>query len=296
MRIAMTGSGGLVGRALSQALAGDSHDVVRLVRRPARRPDERAWVDHASGEVPEGVLDDVDAVVHLAGESIAQPWTQRSRRLIRGSRVEGTAALARALARQGRGTLVMASAVGYYGDRGSEQLDETSTPGEGFLAEVCRAWEAAAEPARAAGIRVVALRLGIVLSREGGALPGMARPFRFGLGGRLGSGEQYVSWIHRDDAVAAFRWALTSDVEGAVNCVAPQPATNAELTAALAAALRRPAFFAVPAFVVRWLFDQMGRELLLASTRAMPRRLLEARFAFSAPDLAEAVARELVRV
>lgn len=292
----MTGSNGLVGGALSRGLAADGHDVVRLVRRPARRPDERAWVHHGSNEVPEGVLDDIDAVVHLAGESIAQPWTQRSRRLIRGSRVEGTAAIARALARKGRGVLVMASAVGYYGDRGSQPLEETSAPGEGFLSEVCQAWEGAADPARAAGIRVVALRLGIVLSREGGALPGMARPFRFGLGGRLGSGEQSVSWIHLDDAVAAFRWALASDVEGAINCVAPQPATNAELTAAIAAALRRPAFFAVPAFLVSWLFDQMGRELLLASTRAVPRRLLDARFEFGAPDLREAVARELVRV
>jgi hypothetical protein len=230
----------------------------------------------------------LDAVVHLAGESVAQRWTPAAKARILASRVDATRLLSEALVRAPHvpKALICASATGYYGDRREELLDEQSQPGTGFLAEVCQAWESASAPARQHGIRVAHLRLGIVLARQGGALAKMLPAFRLGLGGRLGSGQQYWSWITLEDALRIVELALQDNrLEGAVNTVAPQAATNTQFTAALARALRRPAFLPVPAFVVRAVFGEMGREALLASARVRPARLLEAGFQFHFADL-----------
>jgi uncharacterized protein (TIGR01777 family) len=231
----------------------------------------------------------VDAVVHLAGESIAAGrWTAAVKERIRRSRVDGTRLLAETLARLERRprVLVSASAVGYYGDRGDEPLTEESPPGVGFLADVARAWEAAADPARAVGIRVVHPRLGLVLAREGGALPRMALPFRLGLGGVIGSGRQYWSWIALPDAVRVIERALAdATLAGPVNAVAPAPATNREFTRALGRVLGRPTLLPFPALGVRLLMGEMGRALLLGSARVLPRRLERAGFRFEHPEL-----------
>jgi uncharacterized protein (TIGR01777 family) len=228
-------------------------------------------------------LEGLDAVVHLAGENVAGRWTRAKKARIRDSRVRGTRLLAEALARSRRPPKVLAcaSAVAYYGDRGEEVLRESSPPGRGFLAEVCRAWESATAPAAERGIRVVNLRFGLVLSRAGGALGRMLPVFRVGLGGRLGDGRQYWSWVALDDCVAAIGHALASQgLAGGVNVVAPHPVTNAELTAALGGVLSRPAPLAVPAFAARLAFGEMAREVLLASARVEPARLLAGGFRF----------------
>lgn len=237
---------------------------------------------------PEGI----DAIVHLAGESILGRWTRAKKARIRDSRVDPTRSLCAFLAGMEAPprVLVAASATGFYGNRGEELLGEESPSGEGYLPEVCRQWEAAAEPARAAGIRVVNLRIGMVLTPEGGALAAMRTPFRLALGGKVGDGRQYMNWITRDDLVAVIRFALESaDLDGPVNAVSPQPVTNAEFTRILGLALHRPTPFTVPAFVVRLLFGQMGRDLLLSSAKVVPDRLKEAGFAFRHSDLAAAL-------
>jgi uncharacterized protein (TIGR01777 family) len=235
-------------------------------------------------------------VVHLAGENIARRWTRAAKTRIRASRVDATRLLCEALARlpQPPRVLVCASATGYYGDRGDELLDERSQPGTGFLPEVCQAWEAATQPARQRGIRVVHLRLGIVLARHGGALARMLLAFRLGLGGRVGTGQQYWSWILLEDLLRVVELAIQDDgLSGAVNTVSPAPATNAEFARTLARALRRPAFLPLPAFAVRMIFGEMGREVLLASARVRPARLLEGGFEFRYPQLAAALAHSL---
>jgi hypothetical protein len=232
----------------------------------------------------------LDAVVHLAGENIAQRWTAAAKARIRASRVDATRLFCEALARlpQPPKVLVCASATGYYGDRGDEVLDESSVAGTGFLPEVCQAWEAATEPARQRGIRVVHLRLGIVLARHGGALAKMLPAFRLGLGGRLGTGRQFWSWIALEDVVRVAELALLDErLSGAVNVVAPEATTNARFTEALARSLRRPAFLSVPRFAVSALLGQMGREALLASARVRPSRLLTLGFQFHFSDLDE---------
>lgn len=297
--VAVTGSHGLVGSALVRSLEAEGHRVVRLVRsRPPAGSRDVYW-DPARGEIDAAGLEGVDAVVHLAGASIARRWTAEHRRSIRESRVEGTGLLARALAGLASPpeVLVSASAVGYYGSRGDERLDETTAPGSGFLAEVSVEWEGAAEPARQRGIRVVHTRFGIVLAREGGVLGVMLRPFRLGLGGRAGSGGQWVSWIALDDVVAALRFAIENrELRGPVNVVAPKPATNAELTRALGRVLRRPTFLPVPAAAFRLaLGREMADETLLASQRAVPARLLDAGFRFRFPELEGALRAVLER-
>jgi len=288
-RIAVTGASGLVGRALTRALEATGRGVHPLVRRPPR-PDTREirW-DPETGEVDTESLRGFSAVVHLAGENIASGrWTPRRREVIRRSRVEGTRALAEALARMKAPprTLLCASAVGYYGHRGDEVCTEESPPGEGFLPEVCAAWEAAADPAREAGIRVVHARIGVVLSREGGALPRMLPPFRLGLGGPVGSGKQWMSWIALDDLTALIEHCLDDpSLAGPVNAVAPHPAINREFAKTLGRVLRRPAVLPLPAFAVRLLLGEMGRDLLLASARAVPEAALRAGFAFRFPRL-----------
>lgn len=310
LRVLVSGSTGLLGSALARRLSAKGHGVVRLVRpssRAAPTPLETIEWDPARGFARgggdaaggEAAFDSIDAVVHLAGENLAGgPWTRARKQRILASRVDGTRALAEHLARMRRPprTFVGASAVGWYGNRGDEILDESSGPGRGFLADVCRAWESAALPAREAGVRVVAMRFGVVLSGRGGALPKMAAPFRFGLGGVLGGGRQYFSWIALDDAVGAIIRALADErLAGPVNAVAPHAVTNRELTRTLGRVLGRPTPFPVPEAVLRWLLGEMAEEMLLSSARVVPRRLQESGFAFRFPELEGALRHELVR-
>lgn len=283
-----------VQRAAPSSLLPGPHEIVRLVRVPKRSDGTEITWDPSASRLDPGALAGFDAVVHLAGESIAQGrWTERKKARIRESRVQGTRLLCEALARSDRppNVLISASAVGYYGDRGAEELDEASGPGTGFLAEVCRAWEAATEPAAAAGVRVVLARFGVILAPHGGALARLLRLFRFGLGGRLGSGRQYFSWITLGDVVRAICFAVQNDsLRGPVNFVAPNPVTNRELTAAVGRALRRPTLLPVPAWALRLALGEMADQLLLCSTRALPRRLLEKSFVFQTPELQSALA------
>jgi uncharacterized protein (TIGR01777 family) len=289
LRVAVTGATGLVGSAVVPVLRAAGHRVDRVSRQPPRPGTTDIQWDPAGGRLDPRALEGVDAVVHLAGQSIAAGrWTAAAKARIRDSRVGGTRLVAETMARLDRPprALVSASAVGYYGDRGDEPLTEDSAPGAGFLADVARAWEAAADPARAAGIRVVHPRLGVVLAGQGGALAQMALPFRLGLGGVIGSGRQYWSWIALADAVRVVELALALDsLAGAVNAVAPAPATNREFTRVLGRVLARPTLVPLPAPAVRLLMGEMGQALLLASVRVLPRRLERAGFGFRHPDL-----------
>jgi uncharacterized protein (TIGR01777 family) len=294
-RIAITGSSGFIGHALAADLRAHGHEVLRLVRGAADTADCLRW-DPTSGALAAERMAGVAAVVPLAGENVAAGrWTAARRQRIRASRGPATRMLCAALAAlRPPPALLSASAIGIYGDRGADELDETSAPGRGFLAEVAQEWEAGAAPLQAAGARVVQLRIGMVLGRDGGALGRMLLPFRLGLGGPLGNGRQYVSWIARRDLLAAIRFALDrADVRGPVNCTAPAPVTSREFARVLGRALRRPAVLPVPAFALRLLFGAMADELLLASQRVVPRRLLELGFRFACPDLPAALAAEL---
>jgi len=292
VKIAITAASGLVGSALTTQLEADGHAVMRVVRRVAGNA-EIAW-DPAASSIESKKLRGVDGIVHLSGEPIADGrWTPERKQRILDSRVQSTRFLCETLAAMEAPpkVLVCASAIGYYGDRGEERLDEDSTVGTGFLAEVCQAWEAACAPARAAGIRVVHIRIGIVLSSRGGALKSMLVPFRLGLGGRLGDGKAYMSWITLHDLVGAIAHALThDDLSGPVNGVAPNPVRNSEFTKALGHALGRPTVFPVPAFVIRAAMGEMGPALLLASTQVFPKALLESGYSFKHPTLPEALA------
>jgi uncharacterized protein len=292
MKILMTGSTGLVGKALIAALAASGRPVTPLVRRRGSAPGDVSWdgLDSAS-------LAGSEAVIHLAGESIASGrWTAAKKQRIVASRVQGTGLLAQAISRlqPPPRLLLCASAIGYYGNRGQEVLTEDSSPGSGFVAETCRQWEQAAAPAAAAGIRVVHMRLGIVLSKSGGALAKMLTPFRFGLGGVIGGGEQFVSWIALEDVVGAMIHLLDcAAISGPVNLVAPQSVTNRQFTKALGRALHRPTIVPMPAVLARLAMGEMADELLLASARVVPKRLQEAGFGFKYPDLDGALAHEL---
>jgi len=280
-RIAITGSTGLIGEALVASLVADGHRIVRVVRRPTTG-DHVRW-DPAAGTIDAQGLEGVDAVVHLAGEPIgAARWTKTTRRAIHTSREAGTALLARTLASLDAppAVLVSSSAVGYYGDRADEELDERSAAGDDFLAEVCIAWEQAADPARAAGIRVVHPRTGVVIARNGPLIDKVELPFRLGVGGRVGSGRQYVPWISLVDEVAALRFLIDRPLEGPVNLTGPVPATNRELTAALGTVLRRPTLLPIPTLAIRLLYGAMGETLATVSQRVVPSRLLEAGFEF----------------
>jgi uncharacterized protein len=298
MKILVTGSHGVIGQALIEAHQGRGDRVVRLVRGPSHpsSPDP-AW-DPAAGRIDENRLEGFDAVVHLAGESlVAGRWTPARKARIRDSRVNGTRLLAGALGRLSRPprVLVSASAIGYYGDRGDEIVREESPPGTGFLADVCRQWEAATEPARRAGIRVVHLRTGLVLSSAGGLLPRIVPVFRLGLGGRLGSGRQYMSWVAIEDVAGAVVHLLArEEVSGPVNLVAPHPVTNREFTAALGRVLSRPTPFPVPALALKLALGEMAGEIV-ASIRAEPARLMESGYAFQYPALHEALRARLGR-
>ena len=294
MKVLVTGSTGFIGSALVSALTAAGHQVTRLVRKLAGAGEVR-W-DPAAGAIDTGGLEGHDAVVHLAGENIAGRWTAAKKQRIRESRVNGTRLLAEALAKLSRRprALVCASAIGYYGDRGEEKLREGSPPGKGFLAEACVAWEAAAKPAADAGLRVVHLRIGVVLHPKGGALKQMLLPFKLGLGGVIGSGRQYMSWIALDDLIGIFQHALANDsLRGPANAVAPNPATNREFTKSLGQVLSRPTIFPMPAFAARLAFGEMADELLLASTRVEPARLAASGYSFAYPQL-EAALRHLL--
>ncbi|HXM62698.1 MAG TPA: TIGR01777 family oxidoreductase [Terriglobales bacterium] len=285
-RILVSGSSGLIGAALIPALKSRGYDVTCLVRGAASGKDQIQW-DPARPLAPES-LSGFDAVVHLAGESIVGRWTETKKRRIRESRVQGTRRLAEALAQasQQPRLLISASAIGYYGDRGEETLREDSSSGKGFLPEVCREWEAATEPATKAGVRTAQMRFGLVLSPSGGALQKMLPPFRLGLGGKMGNGRQWWSWIDIDDLVGAVQHVIkTETLRGPVNVVAPRPLTNAEFTRTLASVLSRPAILPMPAFAARLVFGQMGDELLLASQRVEPAKLLASGYVFQKPDL-----------
>jgi uncharacterized protein (TIGR01777 family) len=291
--LVLSGSSGLIGSALGALLAGEGRRVRRLVRRrPAPGEPAIQW-DPLAGQLDAPSLAGADAVVHLAGEGIASGrWDAVRRERIRRSRVDGTRLLAAALGRVDPPprVLVCASAVGYYGDRGDELLTEDSGPGRGFLPSVCAEWEEAASPARAAGVRVVHLRFGMVLAADGGALSPMVSIFRLGLGGRLGTGRQYCSWIALDDALAAIRHLLALETaDGAYNLTAPAPVPQSEFAGCLGRALRRPALLPAPAWALRLVLGELADALLLASTRAHPTRLLAAGYRFQYPELAGAL-------
>jgi uncharacterized protein (TIGR01777 family) len=288
MNLLLTGASGLIGSALVAALESEGHHVTKLRRAGRGGP---TW-DPAAHAIDLSSAPSPDAVVHLAGENVGARWTPERKRRIRESRIGGTRLLCETLAQLPvpPRALVCASATGFYGDRADEWLDETSPPGAGFLAGVCRDWEAATASAKSAGIRVVQVRLGIVLAGQGGALAKMLPAFRLGLGGRLGDGRQFWSWIALADVVRAVEHALGNpDLHGPVNVTSPNPVTNREFTAGLGRVLRRPACFAVPRLAVNLLFGEMGREALLASARVRPARLLGGGFQFRFPDLEAAL-------
>lgn len=285
-KILVSGSSGLLGSALTSSLTINGSQVTRLVRGSAAGANQIAW-NPAQPLSPESVSG-FDAVIHLAGESVVGRWTAAKKAAIRDSRVLGTRHLAEALAKAARPprVLISASAIGYYGDRGEEALREDSSAGEGFLPEVCGEWEAAAEPATKAGIRAVQIRIGVVLSATGGALQKMLPPFRLGLGGNMGNGRQWMSWIDVEDLVGAIHHIMkTESLRGPVNMVAPNPVRNSEFTKILASVLSRPAIFPMPAFAARLAFGQMADELLLASQRVEPAKLLASGYVFQRPDL-----------
>lgn len=293
MKICISGASGLVGSALLADLAATGHKVNRLVRERSRAVGGDLYWNPSNGEIDAAALAECDAVVNLAGESIAAArWTARQKEAIRSSRVNGTRTIAAALAKPNGHPkiLINASAVGYYGNRGDELLDETSTPGHDFLADVCQAWEAATEPAAQAGVRVVRVRFGVVLSGRGGALKTMLLPFRLGLGGKVGSGQQYMSWVALDDVV----WAIIKCLQdptltGPVNVVSPEAVTNLQFTKVLGRVLSRPTIFPLPAFAARIALGEMADELLLASQRVRPKKLLDAGYSFKFPQLERAL-------
>lgn len=285
--VALSGSTGLVGQALTSLLISGGMTVLPLVRKKSANA-SAILMDVGSQKIEAEKLEGVDAVVHLAGENIGERWSTAKKKSIRESRVFGTRLLCETLARLSRkpSVLVCASATGFYGERGDEVLTEDSAAGEGFLADVCKEWEAETHAAEAAGIRVVRVRLGIVLAPGGGALAKMLLPFKLGVGGVLGSGKQYWSWIELEDVIGAIRHALvTPSILGAVNLTAPTPATNREFTKALGKVLGRPTILPAPSFALKMMMGEMAQELLLTSTRAVPNVLQKTGYVFRYPEL-----------
>ena len=297
LTVAIAGASGLIGSHLADYLTTAGHRVIRLVRNSEAGPGEIPW-DPATGALYHGALEGVDAIVNFSGVTLNGIWTAGRRQAIMDSRVQATRTLAEAIARMDSppSVFVSVSAVGAYGSRGDETITEQTELGEGFLADVCRAWEAAPAPAAVAGVRLVTPRFGIVVSAAGGAVAAMLPAFRAGAGTRLGRGDQYWAWVELDDVLAALEWALhDEELEGVVNVTAPEPVTNREFTKTLGHVLRRPASFAAPAFVLRHGLGGMGDEMLLASQRALPARLQERGFRFAFPTLEGALRYELGR-
>jgi uncharacterized protein len=292
MTILLSGASGMLGSAIGSALERQGFPMLTLVRREPKGPNELRWNPAGAGIDEPERLEGLDAVVHLSGANVAsRRWTDGYKREMTESRVATTRVLAKTLARlrQPPPVLMTASAVGFYGDRGDEILDEDSAAGQGYFPELCEAWEAAACPAEDAGIRVVHPRFGMVLGCDGGAMARLAPLFRLGLGGRLGSGRQWMSWVSEADAVSAALFALQNpNLSGPINVVAPQPVTNSEFTRELGFAVHRPALLPAPAFALRLAFGEMADEALLASTRVLPKRLTQAGFVFAHPTLTQA--------
>lgn len=288
----MSGASGLIGRALAEAWIHDGHQVVRLVRRATTEPDTVFWRP-SEQQLNSAAIEGFDTVVHLAGENLASGrWTKEKKRAIRDSRVQGTKLLAQALAglTSPPALFLCASATGYYGSRGDAILTERDVGGTGFLAEVVAAWEEAGRPAAEAGIRTVNLRTGVVLAKKGGALKKMLPAFKLGIGGKLGDGAQYMSWITLTDLVAAVKFIINHDtLMGPVNATAPQPVTNAQFTRVLGNELHRPTILPVPAFALKILFGEMAEETILASARVVPQGLTEAGYQFSHAELGPAL-------
>ncbi|MFN7994786.1 MAG: TIGR01777 family oxidoreductase [Bryobacteraceae bacterium] len=293
MTIVISGASGFVGRRLMKSLSGANHAIRVLSRHAGTNLPAGvklyAW-DPMKGPPPEESLAGADAVVHLAGEPIAQRWNDEVKKKIRDSRVIGTRNMVQALANSAQRppALICSSAIGYYGSRGDEALTESSAPGSGFMADVCVAWEKEADAAAALGMRLVKLRTGVVLGQNGGALAKMLPPFKGGMGGKLGSGDQWMSWIHLDDLVGIIRHTLENSIAGPVNGTAPEPVTNAEFTKALGHALSRPAVFPVPAFMLKTMFGEMA-EVMLASQKVLPKAAEGAGYSFQYPRLEAAL-------
>jgi len=293
MKILITGASGLIGTALQKSFAEKGFEMFLAARSKPKKSNEIQW-DTEKGFADEDLprLDALDAIVHLAGENIAGRWTDEKKRRLMESRVDGTKNIVETIGKLKNKPKVLlnASAIGVYGDRADEILTETSAAGDSFLAEIGKNWEAEAVKAENFGVRVVRLRIGIVLAKDGGALAQMITPFKFGLGGTIGSGKQWMSWIALEDVVRIVNFALENEnLSGAINVVAPNPATNEEFTDTLGATLHRPTFLPLPAFAVNLAFGEMGNALLLDSTRVVPKRLEEAGFKFDFPDLKAAL-------
>ncbi len=292
MKILITGASGFIGQALIKHLTSQNHQVLTLVRGVPTQKNEIAWQPSAQ-TIDAKRLNGLDAAIHLAGENIAGGrWSKDRKNRIRSSRIDGTHLLAKTLAQcpNPPSVLISASAIGYYGDRGDDMLSEDSTPGTGFLPEVALAWEEATQPAIKAGIRTIWIRIGMVLDAQGGALAKMLLPFKFGLGGQIGSGAQYMSWITRDDLISAMCYLIQNNtLSGPFNAVSPHPVTNREFAKTLGHVLKRPTFFPVPAFVAKMALGEMAEALLLSSTRVLPTRLQKAGFTFNYPTLESAL-------
>jgi uncharacterized protein len=292
MKILITGATGLIGRALQKSLREKGHELLLASRKEPKDNSFIKW-DPQNGFTDPARLEGIDAVVHLAGESLsALRWTDEKKKAIRESRVLGTRNVVDTISdlKERPRVLVSASAIGFYGDRGDEELTETSKAGKNFLAEVCREWEAEARRAEDSGVRTVLLRTGIVLSKDGGALGTMLTPFKFGLGGVIGDGKQWMSWISLNDQIEVINYALENEnIRGAVNSVSPHPVTNQEFTAVMGEVLYRPTFIPLPEFAVHLAFGEMGEALLLDSTKVIPKRLTDAGFKFKFPELKKAI-------
>lgn len=294
MKILIAGSSGFIGSELLSCLRGRGHEVVRIVRSESQMTSDAILWDPQHHELTPKDFEGFDVLINLAGENVSEGrWTEEKKRKIKDSRLLGTRILCEMVTRlqSPPRLLISASAIGYYGSRGDQFLTEKSPPGKGFLAEVCKKWEAVTEPATIRGIQVVQLRIGVVLSPKGGALKKMLMPFKLGLGGVIGSGNQWVSWISMDDLMGVFLHIIGhSEIHGPVNAVAPNPVTNRKLTEEIGAILRRPTIFPVPEFLVRMMFGEMGEELLLSSTRVVPEVLNNTGYTFLYPELKDALA------
>lgn len=294
MKVLITGASGLIGKALQKSLAAKGYEMLLAGRGEPREANQIKWsVEDGFREEDLARLEGLDAVIHLAGEGIAGlRWTDEKKKAIRDSRVLGTHNIVNALAslKQKPGVFITGSAIGFYGDRGEEVVTETSRPGDTFLSEVCKEWEMESRRAEDSGIRTVLLRTGIVLSKDGGALATMLTPFKLGVGGVVGSGKQWMSWVSLDDVIGIINYALENEnLRGAVNVVSPQPVTNEEFTKTLGEVLYRPTFLPLPEFAVNLVFGEMGDALLIDSTRVEPERLSDAGYVFKYPNLKQAL-------